>query len=157
MGRAQSTCTGPAFLWVPAASWEGGFCGIKETEPPPDSTQDIADALWIYSSSEPTAGHQWRGEQGPPSAPRHGVPTVGHMGSAQCCDGRLAQPAVDVFPVGSANWSKSSCRHVIAKAWKGARAGKKEEQDQHFGSRLQLNWIKHNMKPDPKKKTTIMS
>lgn len=36
---------------------------------------------------------------------------------------------------------------MIAKAWKRARAGKREEQDLHFGSRQQLDWIKHNMKP----------
>lgn len=68
-----------------------------------------------------------------------------------CCHRRLIQQDVDAFPMGSVNWFKSPCGHVIANARMGARAGRKEEQDQHFGSSPQLNWIKYNMKLYPLK------
>lgn len=128
------------------ASWEGGFCGMTELEPPSHSIEDILDAVSPHSSSKLTVGYQRTGGVGlPPSLPHTWCP---------CCHRRLIQQDVDAFPVGSVNWSKSPSGHVIANARTGARPGRKKEWDQHFGSRLQLSWIKHSTKLYSKKLIT---
>lgn len=131
-----------------AASWERGFCGMKELEPPSHSIQDILDVS-PSTSSELTAGYQWMECTGLPHTRCPCCTTP-----RDCCHRRLIQQDVDAFPVGSVNWSKSPCGHVIVNARTGARAGRKEEQDQRFDSRLQLNWIKRNTKLYPKKPIT---
>lgn len=124
------------------------FCGMKELEPPSHSIQDILDGISPSTSSELTGGatSEW-GCAGLPPSHTH---TDTHT-RCPCCHRRLIRQDVDAFPTGSVNRSKSPCGHVIANARTGARAGRKEEQDQHFGSRPQLNWIKRNMKLYPKK------
>lgn len=134
-----------------AASWEGGFCGMKDLEPPSYSIQDILDGVSPSTSSELTASCQWMRCAGlPPYLTR--FPCC--MTPRDCCHRRINQQDVNAFPVGSMNWFKPPCGHVITNARTGTRGGKKEEQDQYFGSRPQLNGIKRNMKLYPKKPIT---